>query len=74
MFLFFFVGHGFTVPDGSHLLICANDHLACLRYNRDGIPVDLLEEITNGRGCNRASAKKYDIILHDEQNQEEGRI
>ena len=54
VFLFFFAGHGFTAPDGSHLLICANDRLAYLRHNRAGIPVDLLEEITNGRGCNRA--------------------
>ncbi len=54
VFLFFFAGHGFTAPDGSHLLICANDRLAYLRHNRAGIPVDLLEELTNGRGCNRA--------------------
>ena len=54
VFLFFFAGHGFTAPDGSHLLICSNDRLAYLRHNRAGIPVDLLEEITNGRGCNRA--------------------
>ena len=54
VFLFFFAGHGFTAPDGSHLLICANDRLAYLRHNRAGIPVDLLEEITNGCGCNRA--------------------
>ncbi len=54
VFLFFFAGHGFTSPDGSHLLICSNDRLAYLRHNRAGIPVDLLEEITNGRGCNRA--------------------
>ena len=54
VFLFFFAGHGFTAPDGSHLLICANDRRAYLRHNRAGIPVDLLEEITNGCGCNRA--------------------
>ena len=54
VFLFFFAGHGFTAPDGSHLLICANDRLAYLRHNRAGIPVDLLEALTNGRGCNRA--------------------
>ena len=54
VFLFFFAGNGFTAPDGSHLLICSNDRLAYLRHNRAGIPVDLLEEITNGRGCNRA--------------------
>ena len=54
VFLFFFAGHGFTAPDGSHLLICSSDRLAYLRHNRAGIPVDLLEDITNGRGCNRA--------------------
>ena len=54
VFIFFFAGHGFTAPDGSHLLICANDRLAYLRHNRAGIPVDLLEEVTNGCGCNRA--------------------
>ena len=54
VFLFFFAGHGFTAPDGSHLLICSNDSLSFLRHNRAGIPVDLLEEITNGRGFNRA--------------------
>ncbi len=55
VFLFFFAGHGFTAAqDGSHLLICANDRLAYLRHNRAGIPVDLLEEVTNGRGFHRA--------------------
>ena len=54
VFLFFFAGHGFTAPDGSHLLICADDKLAYLRHNRAGIPVELLEDVTNGRGCNRA--------------------
>ena len=54
VFLFFFAGHGFTAPDGSHLLICSSDRLAYLRHNRAGIPVDLLEDVTNGHGCNRA--------------------
>ncbi len=53
VFLFFFAGHGFTAQDGSHLLICADDRLAYLRHNRAGIPVDLLEEVTNGRGFQR---------------------
>ncbi len=53
VFLFFFAGHGYTA-DGSHLLICADDKLSLLRYNRAGIPVELLEEVTNGRGFHRA--------------------
>ena len=43
-----------ATQDGSHLQICANDRLAYLRHNRAGIPVNLLEEVTNGRGFNRA--------------------
>ncbi len=54
VFLFFFAGHGFTAQGGEHLLICANDRLPYLRCNRAGIPVDLLEELTNGRGFHRA--------------------
>ena len=38
VFLFFFAGHGFTSPDGSHLLICSNDRLAYLRHNRARMP------------------------------------
>ena len=54
VFLFFFAGHGFTAQGGEHLLICANDRLPFLRCNHAGIPVDLLEELTNGRGFHRA--------------------
>ena len=54
VFLFFFAGHGFTAPDGGHLLICSGDRLSFLRHNRAGVPVDLLEEMTNGAGFHRA--------------------
>lgn len=54
VFLFFFAGHGFTAPDGSHLLICSEDKLSFLRHNRAGVPVDLLEDLTNGGGFHRA--------------------
>ena len=54
VFLFFFAGHGFTAPDGSHLLICSGDRLSFLRHNRAGVPVDLLEDLTNEGGFHRA--------------------
>ncbi len=54
VFLFFFAGHGFTSQEGKHLLICNDDRLDYLRYNRAGIPVELLEDRTNGKGFHRA--------------------
>ena len=54
VFLFFFAGHGYTAENGGHLLICSDDRLAFLRHNRAGVPVDLLEEVTNRGGFHRA--------------------
>ena len=54
VFVFFFAGHGYTGPGEEHLLICRDDRLQWLRHNRAGVPVDLLEELTNGKGFHRA--------------------
>ncbi|MBR4190636.1 MAG: caspase family protein [Kiritimatiellae bacterium] len=54
VFVFFFAGHGYTGSGGEHLLICRDDRLLGLRHNRAGVPVDLLGDLTNGKGFHRA--------------------
>ena len=52
-FLFYFAGHGFT-DSGQHLLFCADDVYAHLRFHRAGIPFDLIELETRKGGFGRA--------------------
>jgi len=45
VFFFFFAGHGFTSPDGAHLLFCRDDMQRLLRVNAAGVRVDALEAL-----------------------------
>ena len=53
VFLFFFAGHGFAATGGQDLLFCSDDRFDRLRYNRAGIPFDLVRDETGRCGCHR---------------------
>ena len=53
VFLFFFAGHGFAATGGQDLLFCSDDKFDYLRYNRAGIPFDLIRDETGKCGCHR---------------------
>ena len=53
VFLFFFAGHGFAATGGQDLLFCSDDMFDRLRYNRAGIPFDLIRDESGTCGCHR---------------------